>query len=58
MLVLSRKEQQVIHIGENVVVRIFAIEGRTVRIGIEAPADVVVLRGEVKQRKQEDREDE
>lgn len=58
MLVLSRREQQVFHLGESIVVRILAIDGRSVRIGIEAPADVVVLRGEVKQRNQEEQGNE
>ena len=48
MLVLSRKERQTIRIGrEEVELTILEIHGRTVKIGIEAPADVPVLRGEL-----------
>ena len=47
MLVLSRKTNEKIHIGEDVVVTIVRIQGNTVRVGIEAPGTVVVLRDEV-----------
>jgi carbon storage regulator len=48
MLVLSRKEMQTILIGENVTLHIVAIDGGRVRIGIDAPSDVKILRGELK----------
>ena len=47
MLVLSRKRGQTIHIGNNIVIRICQVKGNTVRIGIEAPEDIGVLRGEL-----------
>jgi len=47
MLVLCRKSQQQIQIGENIVVTVLQIKGQTVRIGIEAPRDVHVLRTEL-----------
>ena len=47
MLVLSRKLNQEIHIGENVIVRVLAIKGNQVRLGIAAPAEVPVLREEI-----------
>jgi carbon storage regulator len=47
MLVLSRKQSQRIQIGEDVVVTVVRIEGNTVRIGIEAPAHMPVLREEL-----------
>lgn len=47
MLVLSRKPEQKIQIGENVVITILEVKGSTVRIGIEAPRSVRVLRGEL-----------
>lgn len=47
MLVLSRKQDQTIHIGDGIVIHIFQVKGNTVRIGIEAPDDVRVLRGEL-----------
>ncbi len=47
MLVLSRKLNEEIRIGENIVVRVLAIKGNQVRLGIEAPQEVPVLREEV-----------
>ena len=47
MLVLTRKLQERIHIGENITITLVRIQGNTVRIGIEAPGDVRVVRGEV-----------
>jgi carbon storage regulator len=46
MLVLSRKEGQRIHIGSDVVVTVLTNRRGQVRLGIEAPRDVVVLREE------------
>ncbi|MCL4207365.1 MAG: carbon storage regulator [Pirellulaceae bacterium] len=47
MLVLTRKLQEKIHIGDNVTITIVRIQGNTVRVGIEAPQDVRVVRGEI-----------
>ena len=47
MLVLTRKKQERIQIGDNVTITIVRITGNTVRVGIEAPDDVGVMRGEV-----------
>lgn len=47
MLVLTRKPQETIRIGENIVVTVLKTKGKTVRLGIEAPHDVAVLRGEI-----------
>ena len=47
MLVLSRKQDQWIHIGDNVRIKVQLIKGNNVRIGIEAPKEVKVLRGEL-----------
>ncbi len=47
MLVLSRKERQRIKLGESIVVTVVRVSGDRVRLGIEAPADVVVLREEL-----------
>ena len=49
MLVLSRKLNQEIMIGENVKVTVLKIKGNTVRLGIEAPREVRVIRGELPQ---------
>ena len=49
MLVLSRKQKQEILIGDNVKITVLKVKGNTVRLGIEAPRDVHVLRGELPQ---------
>jgi len=47
MLVLSRKVQQKVTIGSGIVITLIAIKGNRVRIGIEAPHDIQVLRSEL-----------
>ena len=47
MLVLSRKQQQDIVIGDNIKVTVLKVKGNTVRLGIEAPKNVRVVRGEL-----------
>ena len=47
MLVLTRKLQQQIKIGEQITVTILNVNGNTVRVGITAPREVRVIRGEL-----------
>ncbi|MBI84881.1 MAG: carbon storage regulator [Planctomycetaceae bacterium] len=50
MLVLSRKRTERIKLtkrGESIVITIIHVGGEKVRIGIQAPTDVLVLREEV-----------
>jgi carbon storage regulator CsrA len=47
MLVLTRKMQQQIKVGDDIVITILKVRGKQVQIGIEAPRNVRVLRGEV-----------
>lgn len=47
MLVLSRKEGERIRIGEDILITIVRINAKTVRIGIDAPADVSIIREEL-----------
>jgi carbon storage regulator len=47
MLVLTRKQGEQIRIGDDVVVTIVRTKGKAVRLGIQAPAHVPVLRGEI-----------
>jgi carbon storage regulator len=47
MLVLTRKPSERIHIGDNVVVKVIRLGRNTVKIGIEAPEHVRVLRAEL-----------
>lgn len=55
MLVLSRQKNQSLKIGDSITVKILHINGNRVSIGIDAPDDVRVVRGELKpeERKQE-----
>ncbi len=47
MLVLSRRERERVRLGESIVVTIVRVSGDKVRLGIEAPPDVLVLRDEL-----------
>ncbi len=47
MLVLSRKKNERIVIGENIVITVVEIRGDRVRLGIEAPQEVPIHRSEV-----------
>ena len=57
MLVLSRKSGECIQIGDAIRVQVFQIGGGRVKIGIEAPKSVGILRGELKERGQFDKSD-
>ncbi|MEX0586587.1 MAG: carbon storage regulator [Pirellulales bacterium] len=47
MLILSRKEKERIKLGDSIVVTILRVSGDKVRVGIEAPDDMIVLRDEL-----------
>lgn len=47
MLVLTRKYQEKIRIGNNITITVLRMKGKAVRLGIEAPVDVPVIRGEL-----------
>ena len=47
MLVLSRNTHDAVIIGDDIEIRVLSISGDTVKLGIEAPADVTVHRSEV-----------
>jgi len=47
MLVLTRKVDDAIRIGNNIVITIISIDKKNVRIGIDAPEDVMILREEL-----------
>ncbi|VDH00954.1 Carbon storage regulator homolog [Lysinibacillus sphaericus] len=49
MLVLSRKPNETIKIGDGIELKIIEVKGDVVRIGIEAPRSVDILRGELVQ---------
>ncbi len=47
MLVLTRKADQKIQIGSNIRITVIEVKGRYVRLGIEAPRDVRIVRSEI-----------
>lgn len=47
MLVLSRKKNEVIRIGENITIKVVEMKGGQVKLGIEAPRHVSVVRDEL-----------
>ena len=53
MLVLSRRESERIRLGDSIVVTVIRVVGDRVRLGIEAPSDVLVLRDELEPRPDE-----
>jgi len=58
LLVLTRKSNQSIMIGDEIEVSVLAIMGEKVRIGIEAPRSIPVFRKEVYLEIQQDEADE
>jgi carbon storage regulator len=48
MLVLTRKLGEQLMIGDGIVVKVIRIDANTVRLGVEAPKDVPILREEKK----------
>ncbi len=47
MLVLARREREKIRVGDSIVVTVVRVSGDIVRIGIDAPAETLVLRDEL-----------
>jgi len=47
MLVLSRRDQQEILIGEDIRIQVVAIRGAVVKIGIDAPQSMTIKRKEL-----------
>jgi carbon storage regulator len=47
MLVLTRKPEQSLLLGDTITVTVLAIEGDRVKLGIKAPRDIAVLREEI-----------
>jgi len=47
MLILARKSGEKIKIGNDIVLNVLEVEGGTVKLGIEAPKDIEILRMEV-----------
>jgi carbon storage regulator len=49
MLVLSRKRGEMIHIGDKITITVVRAHGNHIRIGIDAPPEVRIVRGELDQ---------
>ncbi|MFH1760524.1 MAG: carbon storage regulator CsrA [bacterium] len=54
MLVLTRKLGEVIRIGDDITVTVVELDGRNVKLGIQAPRSISVHREEVYQRIQQE----
>ena len=52
MLVLTRKQGEEIRIGEDIVLKVTAVQGSRVRIGIEAPREHRIVRPEAEAEKE------
>lgn len=52
MLILSRNEGQTIYIGDNIKLTVLGINGKQVRIGVNAPDEVSIDREEIYIKKQ------
>ncbi len=47
MLVITRKSGEQICLGDDVTITVLDVTGSTVRLGIEAPAEIPIFRGEI-----------
>jgi carbon storage regulator len=49
MLVLTRRTDESLTIGDSITITVLAIEGDKVKLGIKAPRDITILRSEIYQ---------
>jgi carbon storage regulator len=47
MLVLTRRTGETVHISTDIIVTVLGVDGNRIRIGIDAPRQVPVVRGEL-----------
>ena len=47
MLILARKKNQSLRIGDNIIITVADVQGEQVRLGISAPKDIQILRQEL-----------
>ncbi len=57
MLILSRRIGESLMIGDDIEVKVFDVSGNNVRLGIEAPDDVTILRDELYQENEQQLEE-
>lgn len=54
MLVLTRKLGESIRIGDNIIIKVIELDGKHVKLGIEAPKNISVNREEIYERIQKE----
>lgn len=54
MLILTRKSGESLHLGDDIKITVFSVQGKQVKLGIEVPEDMTVYREEVYQRIKEE----
>lgn len=47
MLILTRKAGESLHLGDDITITVFSVQGKQVKLGIDVPGDMVVYREEV-----------
>ncbi|MCX7725282.1 MAG: carbon storage regulator CsrA [Chitinispirillaceae bacterium] len=57
MLVLTRKLGESIRIGDNIIIKVVELDGKHVKLGIEAPKSISVNREEIYERIQRENEE-
>ncbi|SBW00377.1 Carbon storage regulator homolog [uncultured delta proteobacterium] len=50
MLILTRKAGESLHLGDDITITVFSVQGKQVKLGIDVPGDMTVYRDEVYQR--------
>ena len=49
MLILSRKEEESVVIGDNIIIKVISIDKGNVKLGFDAPPQTLILRSELKE---------